>query len=120
MHAYGVVAEDRDIALLCHVQLDESTHNRGCTLRVPGLRPDATYPQHAWLSSIGATDPAQRLADLQQAPEDSADVLLARAQAQLELGEPGKARETSAQLLASDPWECAPTTARSSQRACSP
>ena len=32
-------------------------------------------------------------------------MLLARAQAQLELGEPGKARETSAQLLASDPWE---------------
>ena len=29
--------------LLCHVQLDESTHNRGCTLRLPGLRPDATY-----------------------------------------------------------------------------
>lgn len=72
---------------------------------LPRLRPDPTDPQHAWLTSIGATDPAQRLADLQQAPEDSADVLLARAQAQLELGEPGKARETSARLLASDPWE---------------
>jgi len=72
---------------------------------LPRLRPDATDPQHAWLTSIGATDPAQRLSDLQRAPEDSADVLLARAQAQLELGEPGKARETSAQLLASDPWE---------------
>jgi alpha-galactosidase len=50
-HAYGVVAEDQDSALLCHVQLDESTHNRGCTLRVPGLRPDATY-RLGWLGPV--------------------------------------------------------------------
>jgi len=50
--AYGVLAEDRDSAVLCHVQLDESTHNRGCTLRVPGLHPDASY-RVQWL---GPTD----------------------------------------------------------------
>src|SRR4029079_10571166 len=37
---------------------------------LPRLRPDPTDPQHAWLSSIGATDPAQRLADLRQGPAD--------------------------------------------------
>jgi alpha-galactosidase len=41
--AHGVVAADRDSALLCHVQLDESQHNRGCTLRVPGLVPEGRY-----------------------------------------------------------------------------
>ena len=46
-----MVAADRDSAVLCHVQLDESTHNRGCTLRVPGLHPDASY-RLAWLGPV--------------------------------------------------------------------
>ena len=50
--AHGVVDHDRSAALLCHVQLDESAHNRGCTLRVPGLTPDASYDVR-WL---GPTD----------------------------------------------------------------
>jgi alpha-galactosidase len=41
--AHGVVAPDRRRALLAHVQLDESAHNRGVTLRVPGLVPELTY-----------------------------------------------------------------------------
>ncbi len=49
--AHGVVAEDRDSAVLCHVQLDESTHNRGCTLRVPGLHLDASY-RLEWLGPV--------------------------------------------------------------------
>ena len=49
--AHGVVAEDRDSALLCHVQLDESQHNRGCTLRVPGLVPDGEY-EARWVGPV--------------------------------------------------------------------
>jgi len=41
--AHGVVATDRLSALIAHVQLDESTHNRGVTLRIPGLDPAASY-----------------------------------------------------------------------------
>jgi alpha-galactosidase len=34
---HGVVAADRSEALLAHVQLDESAHNRGVRIQVPGL-----------------------------------------------------------------------------------
>ncbi len=40
---HGVVAADRSEALVAHVQLDESTHNRGVSVRVPGLDPHAHY-----------------------------------------------------------------------------
>ena len=44
---HGVVAADRSEALLAHVQLDESGHNRGVFVRVPGLDP-ATFYDLAW------------------------------------------------------------------------
>jgi alpha-galactosidase len=40
---HGVVAQDRTEALVAHVQLDESVHNRGTTVRVPGLDPGVIY-----------------------------------------------------------------------------
>jgi alpha-galactosidase len=46
--AHGVVAVDRRSALIAHVQLDESTHNRGVALRVPGLEPARKY-EASWL-----------------------------------------------------------------------
>jgi len=40
---HGVVAADASQALIAHVQLDDSASNRGVTVRVPGLDPDASY-----------------------------------------------------------------------------
>jgi alpha-galactosidase len=40
---HGVVGADREQALVAHVQLDESAHNRGVTVRVPGLDPERSY-----------------------------------------------------------------------------
>jgi alpha-galactosidase len=40
---HGVVAADGSAALIAHVQLDESAHNRGVSVRVPGLVADASY-----------------------------------------------------------------------------
>jgi alpha-galactosidase len=40
---HGVVAADRSEALVAHVQLDESAHSRGMSVRVPGLDPEGTY-----------------------------------------------------------------------------
>ncbi len=40
---HGVVGPGGDEALVAHVQLDESAHNRGVTVRVPGLDPGADY-----------------------------------------------------------------------------
>ena len=40
---HGVVAADRTEALIAHVQLEESVHNRGVSVRVPGLDPRRGY-----------------------------------------------------------------------------
>jgi alpha-galactosidase len=40
---HGVVAADRSQALVAHVALDESAHNRGVQVRVPWLDPAAQY-----------------------------------------------------------------------------
>jgi alpha-galactosidase len=40
---HGVVADDGGEALVAHVQMDESTHNRGVFIRVPALLPTAAY-----------------------------------------------------------------------------
>ncbi|NYD42926.1 alpha-galactosidase [Nocardioides panaciterrulae] len=51
---HGVVAADRSEALMAHVQLEESAHNRGVAVRVPGLDPDATY-HLAWEGPVELT-----------------------------------------------------------------
>jgi serine/threonine-protein kinase PknG len=72
---------------------------------LPALRPDTTDDQHAWLSSVGSDDPAQRLKDLEAAPEATAEVLLARAHAALEMLDATQAHGYADQLLAQDPWD---------------
>ena len=52
--AHGVIAADQDSAVLCHVQLDESQHNRGCTLRVKGLRRMPPTASSGWDQSTPA------------------------------------------------------------------
>jgi len=44
---HGVVADGGSEALIAHVAMDESAHNRGVFVRVPGLDPDARY-ELAW------------------------------------------------------------------------
>jgi alpha-galactosidase len=51
---HGVVAADGAEALMAHVQLDESAHNRGVQVRVPGLDQQATYAL-AWESPTSLT-----------------------------------------------------------------
>ncbi|TIC88005.1 serine/threonine protein kinase [Nocardioides sp. GY 10113] len=72
---------------------------------LPGLRVDTTDPQYGWLSTLGDEEPERRRMDLRSAPEDSAEVWLARARVALELGEPGQARACASSLLSDDPWE---------------
>lgn len=73
--------------------------------QLPSLREDTSDPQHAWLSTIDAQQPALRLRALEGAPEDSAEVWLARAHAALALGDSAQAKQHAAALLADDPWE---------------
>ncbi|WP_183094976.1 serine/threonine-protein kinase [Nocardioides stalactiti] len=72
---------------------------------LPKLREDTTDPQYGWLSSISDDNPRQRLKDLDKAPEDTAEVWLARCKAALELGEPAAVRSYAGNLLSADPWE---------------
>ena len=72
---------------------------------LPALRPDTTDDQHAWLASVGSDDPAQRLKDLGAAPESTAEVLLARAHAALEMLDSAQAHAYADELLAQDPWD---------------
>ncbi|MDP2771915.1 MAG: tetratricopeptide repeat protein [Nocardioides sp.] len=73
--------------------------------QLPSLRPDTADDQYAWVSGLSADDPKQRLSDLEVAPDNTAEVWLARAHAALELQEPARARGYAADLLAQDPWE---------------
>jgi alpha-galactosidase len=57
--AHGVIATDRQSALIAHVQLDESAHNRGVELRIPGLDPTRYY-RTSWAAPID-TAPVSRM-----------------------------------------------------------
>jgi alpha-galactosidase len=52
---HGVVAADRSEALLAHVQVDESVHNRGVSVRVPGLDPERRY-RLAWEGPVASKE----------------------------------------------------------------
>ncbi|MDQ2846858.1 MAG: alpha-galactosidase [Actinomycetota bacterium] len=49
--ANGVISADRSAAIVAHVQLDESAHNRGAVIRIPGLDRSRSYRLH-WLSAV--------------------------------------------------------------------
>ena len=73
--------------------------------QLPSLRPDASDPQHSWLTSVAPGEPADRLKALAQAPEDSAEVWLTRGQEYLQLGDAASAVTMSEHLLSADPWD---------------
>ena len=50
---HGVVSDEQ--ALVAHVQLDESAHNRGVQVRVPGLAPGALYSL-AWEGPVAGKE----------------------------------------------------------------
>ncbi|HMC03576.1 MAG TPA: tetratricopeptide repeat protein [Cellulomonadaceae bacterium] len=73
--------------------------------QLPKLKPDTTDPQYAWLSAINYTDPVERLSALDSAPQATAEVLLAKAMAALEMDNQRLVRQYVNELLAADPWE---------------
>lgn len=72
---------------------------------LPALRADTGDAQYAWLSSLAVDDPAERLRELETAPDATAEVWLARARAALELGSPEQVDRAVNAMLAADPWE---------------
>ena len=70
---HGVVAADRGEALMAHVQLDESAHNRGVTVRVPGLDPAASY-QLRWEGPVSLLHTSMSAPLPEQGPTDGREV----------------------------------------------
>ena len=73
--------------------------------QLPDLRPDPSDPQYSWLTSVGDAEPAELIKALEQAPEESAEVLLRRARAAIALGDTAAAKASTAKLLTQDPWD---------------
>ncbi|MCL2091038.1 MAG: serine/threonine-protein kinase PknG [Micrococcales bacterium] len=77
---------------------------------LPALRPDEHDPMYGWLTGVTVADPAARFATLADAPQATAEVLVARAQAAVAAaaaGEPapeGNAQTTVAQHHAHAKW----------------
>jgi alpha-galactosidase len=64
---HGVVATDRATAIMAHVQMEESSHNRGVMVRVPGLLPDASYSME-WLGPVDSSAVSHSVAPGQVGP----------------------------------------------------
>ncbi|MFT3862492.1 tetratricopeptide repeat protein [Micropruina sp.] len=79
--------------------------NRFDWRQLPQLRTDASDPQAAWLASLDAGDPVERLGDLLRAPAATSGVLLARCLAALETGNQRVLDDAVNTLLTNDPWE---------------
>lgn len=72
---------------------------------LPTLKVDVHDPAASWLAGVSVADPHQRIQALQDAPEETVEVRLARARAGIEAGEPDVVRAALAQVLDADPWE---------------
>lgn len=74
--------------------------------QLPELHPDPTDPQHSWLSQLGGeNEPSHRLGLLQNAPDSSPEVQLARATCGLQLAHTDLVHTVAQEMLAADPWE---------------
>ena len=73
--------------------------------QLPVLRPDPGDPQHTFVTSLPAGEPEERLAILEGAPEDTAEVWLARSQEEVRRGNGASARAAAGELLKDDPWD---------------
>ncbi|NHA68893.1 serine/threonine-protein kinase [Phycicoccus flavus] len=73
--------------------------------QLPDLRPDTADPQLAWLLSLAPGEPEERLRELAAAPEDTAEVWLARARESLRAGDATGVSAATSSLLQADPWD---------------
>jgi serine/threonine-protein kinase PknG len=106
-----VVAVDSGTAAAAHStasSLFGSPTGTGAQLtwaELPVLRVDRADAMATWLAGVSLADGAQRLQVLEQAPEQTVEVQLARARAAIDAGTFPLAVEVLDQILADNPWE---------------
>lgn len=112
-----VVASRSDHAatLSAHSVAFEPPVSTGETLawwELPELKRDESDPMLDWLSSLQVTDPVALHTTLAQHPEQTPEVLLARARAGVRVGQKTWVDDAVRQLLAEDPWDWRASWAR--------
>ncbi|MGL4831369.1 MAG: tetratricopeptide repeat protein, partial [Propionibacteriaceae bacterium] len=73
--------------------------------QLPELKLNSTDPQYGWLTSLDIDDPRERLRALDNAPERTVEVNIARAQCALRTGDTELLATIQADVLSADPWE---------------
>jgi serine/threonine-protein kinase PknG len=88
--------------------LFEAPSVAGSTLdwqQLPTLKVDPADPMASWLAGVSVDDPAERVAALGKAPEQTIEVRLAIARAAIDFGMTDLATQTLGALLDENPWE---------------
>ena len=73
--------------------------------QLPKLRPDTSDPMWDWLNRLPAGAPAERLAELRAAPEQTAEVLLEQIDIVLAAGDRAASKRLTQAMLALNPWD---------------
>ena len=106
-----VVAVDTGVAAAAHSNpssLFGAPTGAGADLSwtdLPALRIDRSDPSATWLAGVSLADGAQRLQVLEQAPEQSVEVQLAKARAAIDAGMFPVAEQVVNDVLTDNPWE---------------
>jgi len=106
-----VVAVDTGVAAAAHStpsSLFGAPTGAGAELAwadLPALRIDRSDPSAAWLAGVSVADGAQRLQVLEQAPEQTVEVQLAKARAAIDAAMYPVAEQVVNDVLATNAWE---------------
>jgi serine/threonine-protein kinase PknG len=106
-----VVAVDSGTAAAAHSiasSLFGSPTGTGARLtgaELPALRVDRADPMATWLAGVTLADGAQRLEVLEQAPEQTVEVQLAKARAAIDASSFPLAAQVLEEILTDNPWE---------------
>ncbi|QFG68099.1 serine/threonine-protein kinase [Ornithinimicrobium pratense] len=107
--------EDHAATLSAHSPVFEAPVSTGETLswwELPELKRDDTDPMLDWLSSLPTGDPTELHKALAGAPDQTPEVLLARARVGIQMGQQAWLDEAVRGLLAEDPWDWRASWAR--------
>ena len=100
--------QDHAATLSAHSPVFEPPASTGETLswwELPELKRDDTDPMLDWLSSLPTSDPTELHKSLAGAPDQTPEVLLARARTGIQMGQQAWLDEAVRGLLAEDPWD---------------
>ena len=100
--------QDHAATLSAHSPVFEPPASTGESLawwELPQLKRDDTDPMLDWISSLSAVDPNELHEQLADSPDQTPEVLLARARTGIQIGQQAWLDDAVRGLLAEDPWD---------------